>query len=123
LSETCPNPLRDAGKNLPPELQALVTPMNRTIRLRPELQALADRLPAFVTLHYQAPEIVNRFLFTVSKRTLERWPMPRWKLNGLAHVSTIELLTVADGIIREAGFVLPNYEEPATTAPVAEAAA
>jgi hypothetical protein len=102
-------------------------PMNRTARLRPELQSLADRLPVILSVRLQAPEVVSRFFFPITQRTLEReseWPLPRHYINGLVCVTTIELLCLADQKLRAAGVVLPNYdhEEPAT-APVAEAAA
>jgi hypothetical protein len=78
---------------------SLVNPMNQTPKLRPELQTLADRLPGVLTLYEQAPAVVTRYFFPVSKKTLARrhlWPLPRKVLNGLVCVSTIELLLMAD---------------------------
>ena len=43
-----------------------------------------------------AAELVKRYFFHISPRTLERWPL-KWRLlNGRAHVETCELFAVAE---------------------------
>ena len=52
-------------------------PMNRTAKLPPALQSLADRLPAILSVRVQAPDLVTRFFFPITQRPLERaseWP-------------------------------------------------
>lgn len=46
-----------------------------------------------------AAELITRFFFEISPRTLERWPLTWRRLNGKAHCETKELFAVADSML------------------------
>ena len=47
-------------------------------------------------------ELVTHRYFTVSARTLEKWPLAVRRVNGKAHVEVTELFAVAEAMLAEA---------------------
>src|SRR5690348_11030107 len=47
-----------------------------------------------------AAELISQLFFTVSPRTLERWPVTWRRLNGKAHVDRKELFEVAEQMLK-----------------------
>ena len=66
-----------------------------------EYGALLADLPPRVTRSVAA-ELVTRYFFHVSKRTLERWPLHWRVLGGKAHCETDELFDVAAKALADA---------------------
>jgi hypothetical protein len=58
-------------------------------------------LPVRVT-RMKAAELLTRFFFETSPRTLERWPLAWRRLNGKAHCETAQLFEVAESKLAEA---------------------
>lgn len=54
-----------------------------------------EELPAYVDRPYGA-ELITKFYFPISPRTLERWPLETRRVNGRVVVSTRALLAEAD---------------------------
>ena len=65
---------------------------------------LAD-LPTRVDRNTGA-RLLSRYYFTISPRTLERWPVSWRRLNGKAHAETAELFRVADFMLADAPAVM-----------------
>lgn len=47
-------------------------------------------------------KLLTKYFFTISPRTLERWPLSWRRLNGKAHVDTVELFGVAEAMLADA---------------------
>jgi len=63
----------------------------------PDLDELPVRVPRDV-----AAQLLTRYFFETSPRTLERWPL-RWRrLNGRAHCETRELFALAEAMLSAA---------------------
>lgn len=65
---------------------------------------LADH-PVRVTRR-QGAEIISRFFFEISPRSLERWPLPVLRVNGKANIVTEALVTEARKRMAEAAPVM-----------------
>jgi hypothetical protein len=63
----------------------------------PDLSTLPTRVPRDV-----AADLLRKFFFEVSPRSLERWPLGWRRLNGKAHCETAELFAVAEQLLAEA---------------------
>jgi hypothetical protein len=61
-------------------------------------QSDLDKLPVRVPRNVAA-ELVTRYYFKTSPRTLERWPLTWRKLNGRAHCYTHDLLAIAEAML------------------------
>lgn len=64
---------------------------------RPDL----TKLPVRVTRE-EGAELVTRFYFKVSPRSLERWPIAWRRLNGKAHGDTVDLFRHAEAVVANA---------------------
>ncbi len=60
----------------------------------PDLGTLPVRVP-----RHAAAQLLTRYFFDTSPRTLERWPLTWRRLNGKAHCETAELFAVAASIL------------------------
>jgi hypothetical protein len=60
----------------------------------PDLGKLPVRVPRKI-----AAELVTRYYFNTSARTLERWPLTWRKLNGRAHCETQDLFAIAESML------------------------
>ena len=47
-------------------------------------------------------ELLSRYFFRISPRSLERWPVAWRRLNGKAHVETRELFRIAEEMVAAA---------------------
>ena len=63
-----------------------------------------SQLPARVD-RKRGAELVTRFFFPVSHRTLERWPLPVRHVNGKAVMETRDLLAMAAAELEAAPFL------------------
>lgn len=68
---------------------------------QPDLSTLPIRVPRDT-----AAELVTRFYFKVSPRSLERWPLAWRRLNGRAHCETAQLFDVAERMLAAAAPVM-----------------
>jgi hypothetical protein len=67
----------------------------------PDLSELPIRVPREV-----AANLLTKYFFKTSARSLERWPL-RWRnLNGRAHCETAELFAEAERRLNEAAVVM-----------------
>jgi hypothetical protein len=64
-------------------------------RPNPPPRDLLSTLPVRVPRD-EAARLVTRYYFKVSRRSMERWPVRWWRLNGYAHVETAELFAEAE---------------------------
>lgn len=90
-------------------------PMDATAALPPHVAKLLSDLPAHVTRRAGA-EIISRYLFPISGRTLERWPMRFRLVNGKATVPLAELLAEAWRRHESAAVVIAGRQKPAAVA-------
>jgi hypothetical protein len=67
----------------------------------PELSELPVRVP-----RDKAAELVSRYFFEISPRTMERWPITWRRLNGKAHCETAELFARAEAVLGAAPAVM-----------------
>ena len=63
----------------------------------PDLSELPVRVPRDV-----AAELLTRYFFETSPRTLERWPLSWRRLNGKSHCETEQLFAIAQSMLSAA---------------------
>jgi hypothetical protein len=64
---------------------------------KPNLEDLPRRVDRTV-----AAQLLTKYFFRVSHRTLERWPLTWRQLNGRSHCETVELFRIAEAMLRAA---------------------
>jgi len=78
----------------------------------PDLSELPVRVP-----RDKAAELVSRYFFEISPRTMERWPIAWRRLNGKAHCETVELFAKAEAMLGAAPAIMggrsPDAQEAA----------
>ena len=86
--------------------ESLKSRLTRTAATIPDLAELPARVD-----RKRGAELVTKFYFPISHRTLERWPLPVRHLNGKAVMETRDLLAMAASLL-DAAPVLATCRQP-----------
>jgi hypothetical protein len=77
-----------------------------------ELKELLTRLPVNVNRQIGA-ELITRYFFPISPRSLEVWPLPTKRVNGKAIMQTANLFEIAFARLSSAPVVMSGHKTPA----------
>lgn len=75
----------------------------------PELSTLPARVP-----RPMAADLLRKYFFEVSPRTLERWPLAWRQLNGKAHCETADLFAEAERRLNEVPILMGGRAKDAS---------
>jgi hypothetical protein len=59
----------------------------------------------------RAAELVSQRYFPISHRTIERWPLPRIKVNGRNTFDTAEVIAFAEALLKQAEAKQKQFQE------------
>jgi hypothetical protein len=86
-------------------MSKLASPNSVAAELPPNLLELLAELPANVDRRVGA-DLITRYLFPISYRTLEAWPLPTRNVNGKAIVATTALFEHAYRLLQAAPVII-----------------